>query len=322
VTKENATMVTMMVDERTLEQEFKERVERGEMIEAGDWMPQDYRQGVLKFIEMHANSEIMGALPERDWIPRAPTLRRKMSLTAKVQDEVGHAQLLYSVAQDLGKSRDEMLSDLAAGKTKFHNVFHYATESWADVAAIGWLIDGAALVTQHALLKSNYAPYVRVLKRICAEESLHLKHGEDVTLELAGGSPAQRAMLQDALNRWWEPIMHFFGPSYAPVQDALLTWKFKTKANEEMRQEFLSKYVPRILSLGLTLPDAALHRDEGTGRWHYTEPDWSVLKSVVTGHGPASQSRLAVRRAAQHEHEWVRAALNAANTSSAAVSAV
>ncbi len=304
--------MVMMIDERTYEQEFKERVERGEMIEAGDWMPEEYRLGVLKFIEMHANSEIMGALPERDWIPRAPTLRRKMSLTAKVQDEVGHAQLLYSVAQDLGKSRDEMLSDLAAGKTKFHNVFHYATESWADVAAIGWLIDGAALVTQHALLKSNYAPYVRVLKRICAEESLHLKHGEDVTLELAGGTPAQRAMLQDALNRWWEPLMHFFGPSYAPVQDALLTWRFKTKANEEMRQEFLSKYVPRIWSLGLTLPDAALRRDEETGRWHYTEPDWSVLKSVVTGHGPASQRRIAVRRAAQDEHEWVRAALNAA----------
>ncbi len=297
-----------MIDER--EVEFRARVERGETIEAGDWMPEDYRLGVLKFLEMHANSEIMGALPEREWIPRAPTLRRKMSLTAKVQDEVGHAQLIYSVAQDLGKSRDAMIEDLIAGKTKFHNVFHYATESWADVAAIGWLIDGAALVTQHALLKSNYAPYVRVLKRICAEESLHLKHGEDVTLELAGGTPAQRAMLQDALNRWWEPIMHFFGPSYAPKNDALLTWRFKTRSNEEMRQEFLNKYVPRIWSLGFTLPDPELRKDEATGQWRYTEPDWDVLKAVVSGHGPATARRLALRRAAHAEQAWVRTALS------------
>jgi ring-1,2-phenylacetyl-CoA epoxidase subunit PaaA len=298
-----------MIDER--EATFRARVERGDLIEAGEWLPEDYRLGVLKFLEMHANSEIMGALPEREWIPRAPTLRRKMSLTAKVQDEVGHAQLIYSVAQDLGKSRETMIEDLIAGKTKFHNVFHYPTETWADVALIGWLIDGAALVTQHALLKSNYAPYVRILKRICAEESLHLKHGEDITLELAGGTPAQRAMFQDALNRWWEPIMHFFGPSYAPANDALLMWRFKTRANEDLRQEFLSRYVPRIWSLGFTLPDPALRKDEASGRWLYTEPDWSVLKAVVTGHGPATGRRLALRRASYAEHGWVRAALQA-----------
>ncbi|HWE63252.1 MAG TPA: 1,2-phenylacetyl-CoA epoxidase subunit PaaA [Chloroflexota bacterium] len=298
-----------MIDER--EVTFRARVERGDLIEAGEWLPDDYRLGVLKFLEMHANSEIMGALPEREWIPRAPTLRRKMSLTAKVQDEVGHAQLIYSVAQDLGKSRETMIEDLIAGKTKFHNVFHYPTETWADVALIGWLIDGAALVTQHALLKSNYAPYVRILKRICAEESLHLKHGEDITLELAGGTPAQRAMFQDALNRWWEPIMHFFGPSYAPANDALLMWRFKTRANEDLRQEFLSRYVPRIWSLGFTLPDPALRKDEASGRWLYTEPDWSVLKAVVTGHGPATGRRLALRRASYAEHGWVRAALQA-----------
>jgi ring-1,2-phenylacetyl-CoA epoxidase subunit PaaA len=298
-----------MVEER--EAAFRARVERGELIEAGEWMPDEYRLGVLKFLEMHANSEIMGALPEREWIPRAPTLRRKMSLTAKVQDEVGHAQLIYAVAQDLGKSREAMIEDLIAGKTKFHNVFHYPTETWADVAAIGWLIDGAALVTQHALLRSNYAPYVRILKRICAEESLHLKHGEDITLELAGGTPAQRDMLQDALNRWWEPIMHFFGPSYAPSNDALLMWRFKTRANEDLRQEFLDRYVPRIWSLGFTLPDPALRKDEQSGRWLYSEPDWSVLKAVVTGNGPATQRRLALRRASYAEHEWVRAALRA-----------
>jgi len=301
------TMVAERIDER--EAAFRERVERGDMIDMGQWMPDDYRLGVLKFLEMHANSEIMGALPEREWIPRAPTLRRKMSLTAKVQDEVGHAQLLYSVAQDLGKSREAMLEDLVAGRTKFHNVFHYPTETWADVAVIGWLIDGAALVTQHALLRSNYAPYVRVLKRICAEESLHLKHGEDISLELAGGTPAQRAMMQDALNRWWEPIMHFFGPSYAPAKDALLNWRFKTRSNEDLRQEYLNKYVPRIWSLGFTLPDPALRKDEATERWLYTEPDWDVLKQVVTGHGPSTQRRLALRRASYAEHQWVRDAL-------------
>ncbi len=302
------TMIAERIDEREIA--FRERVERGELIDVGQWMPDDYRLGVLKFLEMHANSEIMGALPEREWIPRAPTLRRKMSLTAKVQDEVGHGQLLYSVAQDLGKSREAMLEDLVAGRTKFHNVFHYPTETWADVAVIGWLIDGAALVTQHALLRSNYAPYVRVLKRICAEESLHLKHGEDISLELAGGTPAQRAMMQDALNRWWEPIMHFFGPSYAPAKDALLAWRFKTRSNEELRQEYLGKYVPRILSLGFTLPDPALRKDDATGRWLYTEPDWDVLKRVVTGHGPSTQRRLALRRTSYAEHQWVRDALH------------
>jgi ring-1,2-phenylacetyl-CoA epoxidase subunit PaaA len=300
-----------MVDERALA--FRERVERGELIEAGDWMPDSYRQGILKFLEMHANSEIMGALPEREWIPRAPTLRRKMSLTAKVQDEVGHSQLIYSVAQDLGKSREAMIEDLIAGRTKFHNVFHYPTESWGDVALIGWLIDGAALVTQHALLKSNYAPYVRILKRICAEESLHLKHGEDITLELADGTPAQRALFQDALNRWWEPIMHFFGPSYAPANDALLMWRFKTRANEDLRQEFLDRYVPRIRSLGFTVPDPALRKDDATGRWLYTEPDWDVLKAVVTGHGPATARPQALRRASYAEHAWVRQALIASS---------
>jgi ring-1,2-phenylacetyl-CoA epoxidase subunit PaaA len=300
-------MAGMMVDER--EEAFRARVERGDVVEAGDWMPEEYRRGVLKFLEMHANSEIMGALPEREWILRAPTLRRKMSLTAKVQDEVGHSQLLYSVAEDLGKSREAMIEDLIAGKTKFHNVFHYPTQSWGDVAVIGWLIDGAALVTQHALLRSNYVPYVRVLKRICAEESLHLKHGEDITLELAAGTPAQRALFQEALNRWWEPIMHFFGPSYAPSNDALLMWRFKTRANEDLRQEFLDKYVPRIWSLGFTVPDPALRKDEASGHWVYTEPNWETLKAVVSGHGPATARRLGLRRASYEEHRWVRDAL-------------
>src|SRR5205823_2049444 len=192
--------------------EFKARIDAGEKIEAGEWMPDEYRLAAMKFIEMHANSEVMGALPEREWIPRAPTLKRKLSLTAKVQDEVGHGQILYRVAEDLGKSREQMFDDLVNGRTKFHNVFHYPTYTWGDVAVIGWLIDSAALVTQKALLESSYAPYVRAMRRICAEESLHLRHGEDITLELVSGSEAQRQMFQEAVNRWWQPIMHFYGP--------------------------------------------------------------------------------------------------------------
>ena len=217
-------------------------------------MPDDYRAGVLKFLEMHANSEFMGAMPEREWIPRAPSLKRKLTLTAKVQDEVGHAQILYSLAEDLGKPRSQMLDDLVHGRSKFHNVFHYPVPTWGDVALIGWLVDGAALVTQHALLESSYAPYARALRRICAEESLHLKHGEALTLQLSSGTPAQREMFQGALNAWWEALMHFFGPPSDPTRDTLIRYRVKTKGNEQLRQEFLSRYVPRIWSLGYTLP--------------------------------------------------------------------
>ncbi|MDQ5875033.1 MAG: 1,2-phenylacetyl-CoA epoxidase subunit A, partial [Actinomycetota bacterium] len=239
--------------ERKLD-EFNRRVETGSKVEAADWMPDDYRRGVLKFIEMHANSEIMGALPERECLPKAPTLKRKMSLAAKIQDEIGHAQLLYRVAEDLGKSRTAMYEDLLAGKSKFHNVFHYPVHHWGDVAVIGWLIDGAALVTQAALLDSSYAPYTRVLKRICSEEQLHLRHGEHITLQLASGTDYQREMFQDALNRWWLPIIHFFGPRSNVAKDLLLRWKVKTRTNEDLRQEFLDRYVPKVTELGFSFP--------------------------------------------------------------------
>ncbi|HEV8419966.1 MAG TPA: 1,2-phenylacetyl-CoA epoxidase subunit PaaA, partial [Actinomycetota bacterium] len=219
--------------------EFKARIDAGEKIEGGDWMPDEYRLSALKFIEMHANSEVMGALPEREWIPRAPTLKRKLSLTAKVQDEVGHGQILYRVAEDLGKSREQMFDDLVNGRTKFHNVFHYPTFTWGDVAVIGWLIDGAALVNQKALLDSSYLPYVRAMRRICPEESLHLRHGEELVLELVSGTDEQRQMFQDAVNRWWQPIMHFFGPP-SKKKDMLIFWGIKTRTNESLRQEFFS----------------------------------------------------------------------------------
>jgi ring-1,2-phenylacetyl-CoA epoxidase subunit PaaA len=299
----------------TYEQElsrFTDHVENGGKVEANDWMPDDFRQGVLKFIEMHANSEIMGAIPEREQIPRAPSLRRKMSLTAKVQDEVGHSQLLYRIAEDLGKSREAMYSDLINARSKFHNVFHYPTKHWGDVAIIGWLIDGAALVTQAALLESSYAPYTRVLKRICAEEQLHLRHGEDITLELSSGTDGQREMFQEALNRWWLPIIHFFGPKTNVQKDLLLQWKVKTRTNEDLRQEFLDRYVPKVLELGYSFPDPVPYHDEDSGHWLIRDEDidWAPLDAIKRNEGPETARRLGLRKQIYDSHRWVREALS------------
>jgi ring-1,2-phenylacetyl-CoA epoxidase subunit PaaA len=288
---------------------FTEHVGAGGKVEATDWMPDDYRRGVLKFIEMHANSEIMGALPERECLPRAPSLMRKMSLAAKIQDEIGHAQLLYRVAEDLGKSRAAMYEDLLTGKSKFHNVFHYPVRHWGDVAVIGWLIDGAALVTQAALLESSYAPYTRVLKRICSEEQLHLRHGEHITLELASGTDGQRAMFQDALNRWWLPIIHFFGPRSNVERDLLLRWKVKTRTNENLRAEFLDRYVPKVLELGFTFPTPVPF--ERNNHWVVAEDDidWEPLDAIKRNDGPETNRRLSARRSIYEKHRWVREAL-------------
>jgi ring-1,2-phenylacetyl-CoA epoxidase subunit PaaA len=291
--------------------DFNERVEGGDKVETQDWMPDDYRRGVLKFIEMHANSEIMGAIPERECLPFAPSLKRKMSLAAKIQDEVGHSQLLYRVAEDLGKSRDAMYEDLINGKSKFHNVFHYPTAHWGDAALIGWLIDGAALVTQASLLESSYSPYTRVLKRICAEEQLHLRHGEHITLELAAGTDEQRWMFQDALDRWWLAIIHFFGPRSNPDKDLLLRWRVKTRTNEEQRQEFLDRYVPKVLELGFTLPTPVPYKDED-GHWKVREEDidWNPLEAIKRNDGPETHRRLEWRKRIHDEHRWVREALS------------
>jgi len=288
---------------------FNERIADGDKIEAEDWMPDDYRMGVLKFIEMHANSEIMGALPERECLPRAPSLQRKMSLAAKIQDEVGHAQLLYRVAEDLGKSREAMFEDLINSRSKFHNVFHYPVKHWGDVAIIGWLIDGAALVTQAALLDSSYAPYTRVLKRICSEEQLHLRHGEDITLELASGTDEQRQMFQEALDRWWLPIIHFFGPRSNVEKDLLLRWKVKTRTNEDLRQEFLDRYVPKILELGFTFPQPVPRKDGDHHVVDDAEIDWAPLDSIKKNEGPETARRLDERKSIYDAHRWVREAL-------------
>jgi ring-1,2-phenylacetyl-CoA epoxidase subunit PaaA len=291
---------------------FNRHVATGGKVEATDWMPDDYRVAVRRFVEMHANSELMGVLPEREWILRAPTLKRKLALSAKVQDEVGHAQLLYRVAEDLGKPREAMLADLLAGKTKFHNVFHYPTESWADVGVIAWLVDAAAIVAQQALRESSYAPYGRTMKKICWEESVHILHGRDVVLTMVTGTARQRALVQDAVDRWWGPLMQMHGPPTDPGKDRDLAWRIKNKDNETLRQEFLSVYVPRIREIGLKIPDPELRQDPDSGRWRYTEPDWRELYAVVTGHGPRSKERLEFRRVSYAETQWVRDTVMAA----------
>jgi len=285
---------------------FEEHIAAGGVAEAWDWMPDEYRTEVLRFVEMHANSELMGVLPEREWLMRAPTLRRKLALTAKVQDEVGHAQLLYRVAEDLGKPREAMLDDLLAGRTKFHNVFHYPTRSWGDVGIIAWLVDAAAIVAQQALRESSYAPYARTMRKICWEESVHIMHGRDVVVTLVTGTPVQRAMVQEALDRWWGPLMQMHGPRTPREKDRDLAWRIKAKTSEELRQEFLGIYVPRIRELGLTIPDPELRYEETAGEWRYREPDWEELRRVVTNHGPMSEARLEFRRLNREETRWVR----------------
>jgi len=291
---------------------FERHVTGGGKVEATDWMPDEYRSQVLRFVEMHANSELMGVLPEREWLMRAPTLRRKLALTAKVQDEVGHAQLLYRVAEDLGKPREQMFDDLLAGRTKFHNVFHYPTRSWGDVGIIAWLVDAAAIVAQQALRDSSYAPYARTMRKICWEESVHIMHGRDVVVTLVNGTPAQRAMVQEALDRWWGPLMQMHGPRSDRAKDRDIHWRIKAKTSEELRQEFLGIYVPRIRELGLTIPDPELRYEKAAGEWRYTEPDWDELRAVVTNHGPMSEQRLEFRRLNRAETAWVRDSILAA----------
>jgi len=291
--------------------EFEARIASGDKIEPKDWMPKEYRKQLVRMIEQHAHSEIVGALPEGTWITRAPGFRRKLALMAKVQDEVGHAQLLYSAAETLGKPREEMVNDLISGKSKYSNVFNYPAKTWADTAVIGWLIDAAAIVNQLANAKGSYGPYCRALERICYEESFHLKQGHDNTVYLATGTPQQREMVQDALNRWWRPVIHFFGPpdSQSVHSEKLIKWKIKMMTNDEMRNQFFNMYVPKIHELGLTLPDPDLKKNED-GTWTYSDPDWDEFWAVVKGNGPCNKERIAVRRMAEERGRWVRNALH------------
>lgn len=295
--------------------EFEARITSGDKIEPKDWMPTEYRKQLIRMIEQHAHSEIIGALPEGTWITRAPGFRRKLALMAKVQDEVGHAQLLYSAAETLGKPREEMVNDLISGKSKYSNVFNYPAKTWADTAVIGWLIDAAAIVNQLANAKGSYGPYCRALERICYEESFHLKQGHDNSVYLATGTPKQREMVQDALNRWWRPVIHFFGPpdSQSVHSEKLIKWKIKMMTNDEMRNQFFNMYVPKIQELGLEIPDPDLKKNED-GTWTYSDPDWDEFWAVVKGNGPCNKERIAVRRMAEERGRWVRKALLNPNT--------
>lgn len=317
-------MATRAVQAEQLEdrryQEFMAHIEAGGKIEADDWMPDDYRMALIKLISMHGISEIMGALPEKEWTPKAPSLRRKLGIMAKVQDEMGHGQLLLRVAEDLikplGKNREDLIQDLLKGDLKFHNVFHMATKSWADAGLIGWLVDGAAIITQTNMLDCSYAPYARALKRIAAEEVFHAQHGEAIIMALAEGTPEQKAMLQDALNRWWPALLMFFGPQDASTtgsskQDITIKYKIRKNTNEELRQYYLTKYVPRILSLGLTIPDETIRYDEETQTWVYQQPDWNEFKQIISGNGPRSKERLRLRKISYENNAWVREALGA-----------
>lgn len=297
--------------------EFEERIARGEKIEPTDWMPKLYRKQLIRMIEQHAHSEIIGALPEGTWITRAPGFKRKLALMAKVQDEVGHAQLLYSAAETLGKTREAMIDDLINGKSKYSNIFNYPAFTWADSCFISWLVDAGAIVNQLANAKGSYAPYCRALDRICAEESFHLKYGHHCVIHMATGSEKQREMMQAAINRWWGPMMHFFGPpDKASVHsEILMRWKVKMASNDDMRNQFLDMYVPKIWDLGFTIPDENLKKDPETGKWQYTEPDWEEFKRVINGDGPCNKERLAVRRTAEERGRWVREALLKPKTS-------
>ncbi len=290
---------------------FEARIAAGDKIEPNDWMPDLYRKQLIRMIEQHAHSEIIGALPEGTWITRAPGFRRKLALMAKVQDEVGHAQLLYSAAETLGKSREAMINDLITGKSKYSNVFNYPALTWADSAIIAWLIDAGAIVNQLANSKGSYGPYCRALERICYEESFHLKYGHDNVVHLATGTAKQRQMVQEALTRWWPPIMHFFGPSdkESVHTETLMKWKVKMMSNDAMRQQYLDMYVPKIWDLGLVLPDPNLKKNQESGLWEYTEPDWEEFKRVINGDGPCNAERLAVRRMAEEKGRWVRRAI-------------
>jgi ring-1,2-phenylacetyl-CoA epoxidase subunit PaaA len=290
--------------------EFEARIARGETIEPKDWMPERYRKQLIRMMSQHAHSEVVGMLPEGNWITRAPTLRRKLGLLAKVQDEAGHGLYIYCATETLNVSRDELITQLLAGKAKYSSIFNYPTLTWADIGAIGWLVDGAAIVNQTMLAKTSYGPYARAMLRICKEENFHKRQGYEIIATLATGTPEQKAMAQDAVNRWWWPSLMMFGPSDqdSPNSAELLRWGVKRKTNDELRQRFVDLTVPQALVLGLTIPDPALRYNEATKHWEIGPIDWDEFWRVVGGDGPCNRERLAARRKAHEEGAWVRAA--------------
>ena len=290
--------------------EFEARIARGETIEPKDWMPDRYRRQLTRMMSQHAHSEIVGMLPEGNWITRAPNLRRKMALIAKVQDEAGHGLYIYCGTETLGTDRQELVQQLLEGKAKYSSIFNYPTLSWADIGCIGWLVDGAAIVNQTMLAKASYGPYARAMVRICKEENFHKRQGYEIMATLAAGTPEQRAMAQDAVNRWWWPSLMMFGPHDAESSNSeeLVRWGVKKKGNDELRQRFVNLTVAQAAAISLTLPDPALHFNEQTQNWDFGPIDWDEFWRVVKGDGPCNRERLAARRAAHAEGEWVRVA--------------
>jgi len=305
---------TAETDDRGLEDaskaaQFQARIDAEERIEPNDWMPAAYRKTLTRQISQHAHSEIVGMLPEGNWITRAPTLRRKAALLAKVQDECGHGLYLYAAAETLGTSREELVDAMLAGKAKYSSIFNYPTLTWADIGTIGWLVDGAAIMNQIPLCRCSYGPYARAMIRVCKEESFHQRQGYEIMLTLCRGSDEQKAMAQDALNRWWWPVLMMFGPPDATSQhsDTSTKWKIKRFSNDELRQKFVDATVPQAQYLGLTIPDPGMIQD-ADGHWRYSEIDWTEFKQVLAGNGPCNRDRMAARRKAHEEGAWVREA--------------
>ncbi len=290
---------------------FQARIDRGDKIEPKDWMPDGYRKTLVRQIGQHAHSEIVGQLPEGNWITRAPTLERKAILLAKVQDEAGHGLYLYCAAETLGVTRDELTEMMLDGRMKYSSIFAYPTLSWADMGAVGWLVDGAAILNQVPLQRTSYGPYARAMVRICKEESFHQRQGFDIMMKMANGTPAQRRMAQDALDRFWYPALMMFGPSDADSTHSAqsMAWKIKMNGNDELRQKFVDQTVPQAEYLGLTIPDPDLAWNEETGHYDFTQPDWDEFMDVIAGNGPVSVDRLEAKNAAWSEGAWVREGL-------------
>ncbi|MCC6839882.1 MAG: 1,2-phenylacetyl-CoA epoxidase subunit A [Flavobacteriales bacterium] len=290
--------------------QFQAKVDAEQKIEPRDWMPAEYRQNLVRQISQHAHSEIVGMLPEGNWIGRAPSLRRKAILLAKVQDEAGHGLYLYSAAETLGVGRDEMVSQLLSGKAKYSSIFNYPTLTWADIGAIGWLVDGAAIMNQVMLCRTSYGPYARAMVRICKEESFHQRQGYDILVTLSKGTPEQKAMAQDALNRWWWPSLMMFGPSDkdSPHSAQSMKWKIKRQSNDELRQTFIDRTVPQAEFIGLQVPDPKLKWNETIQHYDWGEIDWEEFNQVIRGNGPCNAERMAARRKAHADGAWVREA--------------
>lgn len=301
------------MENTALLEKFQQYVEAENKIEAKDWMPEGYRKTLVRQIAQHAHSEIVGMLPEGNWITRAPSLRRKAILLAKVQDEAGHGLYLYSAAETLGVNRDQLIEDLHSGKSKYSSIFNYPTLSWADIGAIGWLVDGAAIVNQVSLQRTSYGPYSRAMIRICKEESFHQRQGYEIMIALAKGTAEQKKMAQEAFNRWWWPSLMMFGPSDKDSAHSAqnMAWKIKRHSNDELRQKFVDMTVPQAEYLGLTIPDPDLKWNDATGHYDFGEIDWTEFNEVIKGNGPCNKERLQARKSAYENGAWVREAATA-----------